>query len=85
MKMKEKTALLQTLCSKAHDWMVRAKLKGKETLASNSGEGFFDSGIKVLIVVVVGGLLLVSFYALWKNNLIPTITSKIEGMFNYSA
>lgn len=80
--------VLNEIVNKIYSMTAKTNLiatRTKMVLSSNSGEGFFDSGIKVLIVVVVGGLLLVSFYALWKNNLIPTITTRIEEMFDYSA
>ena len=42
-----------------------------------------DSGVKILIAVVIGALLLAGLYALFNNTIMPTVTSKIQGLFNY--
>lgn len=41
--------------------------------------------LKILIACILGMLLLVSLYALYKNNIIPNVTSKTNDMFNYTA
>ena len=46
-------------------------------------EGYVDSGVKILIAVVIGALLLAGLYALFNNTIMPTVTSKIQGLFNY--
>ena len=42
----------------------------------------FDLGI--LIAVVIGALLLAGLYALFNTNIIPTLTTKINALFNYT-
>ena len=54
----------------------------KNILRSNSGEGFVDSGIKILISVVIGALLLTALTALFGDTIMPGITTKITDMFN---
>ena len=54
------------------------KLKNKKAI------GFVDFGVKILIAVVVGALTLGGFYALAKDNVLPTAKSKIESLFDYS-
>ncbi len=49
------------------------------------GEGFVDSGVKILIAVVIGALLLAGLYALFNTTILPTLTSKITALFNYTA
>lgn len=44
---------------------------------------FFTKGVKILIAVVIGALLLAGLYALFNTNIIPTLTTKINGLFNY--
>lgn len=56
----------------------------KATLAAQSGEGYIDTGVKIIIGVVVGGVILAGLYALFNTTIIPTMTSKIGGMFNYA-
>ena len=52
-------------------------------LTNNSAEGFVDTGIKILISVVVGAALLAGLYALYGDTILPTLKTKIEGLFNY--
>lgn len=57
---------------------VRAKL------TDNSGQGAVDTAIIVLLSVVLGALLLAGLYALMDDTVLPTLTQKIQEMFNYS-
>ena len=50
----------------------------KATVESTTGEGYIDTG------VVVGGVILAGLYALFNTTIIPTLTEKISGMFNYA-
>lgn len=56
----------------------------KATIACKKAEGYVDSGVKILIAVVIGALLLAGLYALFNTNIIPTLTTKINGLFNYT-
>ena len=58
-----------------------SKVKG--ALKSNKGEGYVDSGVKVLMAVVIGALLLGGLYLLFKDNILPTLSKKITEMFSY--
>ena len=46
-------------------------------------EGYVDSGVKILIAVVIGALLLAGLYALFNTTIMPTVTKKITDLFNY--
>ena len=46
-------------------------------------EGYVDSGVKILIAVVIGALLLAGLYTLFNGTIMPTVTSKIQSLFNY--
>ena len=48
------------------------------------GENFVDSGIKILIAVVIGALLLGGLYALFGDTIMPTVTEKVEDMFDFN-
>lgn len=52
-------------------------------LAETRGENFVDSGIKILIAVVIGALLLGGLYALFGDTIMPTVTQKVTEMFNF--
>ena len=61
-----------------------AVVSAKTAIESTSGEGYIDTGVKIIIGVVIGGVLLAGLYALFNTTIIPTLTSKIQGMFNYA-
>lgn len=56
----------------------------KTTVESTTGEGYIDTGVKIIIGVVVGGVILAGLYALFNTTIIPTLTEKISGMFDYA-
>lgn len=58
--------------------------KVKDIISDNSGEGYIDTALKILIAVVLGGLLLAGLYALFGETLLPTLTNRIQQMFNYN-
>ena len=53
-------------------------------IANSRGEGYVDSGVKILIAVVIGALLLSGLYALFNTTIMPTVTSKITELFNFA-
>ena len=61
-----------------------AIISARTAIESTSGEGYIDTGIKIIIGVVIGGVLLAGLYALFNTTIIPTLTSKIAQMFNYA-
>ena len=56
----------------------------KATVESTTGEGYIDTGVKIIIGVVVGGVIIAGLYALFNTTIIPTLTEKISGMFDYA-
>ena len=52
-------------------------------LRDKSGENYVDTGVKILIAVVIGALLLAGLYALFNTTIMPTLTERITEMFNY--
>ncbi len=64
--------------------LTRKVAQTKAALASAVGEGYVDSGVKIIIAVVVGGVLLAGLYALFKTTILPTLNTKITGMFGYT-
>lgn len=47
-------------------------------------EGYVDSGVKILIAVVIGALLLAGLYALFNTTIMPTVTEKVTELFSYN-
>ena len=58
--------------------------EAKRKLAECSAEGYVDTAVKILIAVVLGALLLAGLYALFKDTVLPTLTNRIQQMFNYA-
>ena len=59
-------------------------VKAQTAIANKKAEGYVDSGVKILIAVVIGALLLAGLYTLLSGTIMPTVTSKIQGLFNYA-
>ena len=56
----------------------------KATVATKKAEGYVDSGVKILIAVVIGALLLSGLYTLFDDTIMPTVTTKIQNLFNFA-
>ena len=68
---------------------IRFKVESLTTRAvvavSNiKAEGYVDSGVKILIAVVIGALLLAGLYALFNDTIMPTVTERIEELFDFA-
>jgi hypothetical protein len=74
---------MRKLRKSVHGFATRQALKMKMTMSNNSGEGYIDTAVKILIAVVLGALLLAGLYALFGNVVMPTLTQRIKDMFNY--
>ena len=60
-----------------------AIISARTAIESTSGEGYIDTGVKIIIGVVIGGVILAGLYLLFDSTIIPTLTTKIGEMFNY--
>lgn len=56
----------------------------RRAVCGNAGEGYIDTAVKVLIAVVLGALVLAGLYAVLNDTVMPTVTEKINEMFNYA-
>ncbi len=72
--------LINSIKNKFH----KAVASAKTAVVSTSGEGYIDTGVKIIIGVVIGGVILAGLYALFNTTIIPTLTTKIGEMFNYA-
>ena len=59
-------------------------VKAKSSLANIKGEGYVDSGVKILIAAVIGALLLAGLYSLFEDTVMPTVVEKVEELFDYA-
>lgn len=53
-------------------------------LESRKAEGYVDTGVKILIAVVLGALVLALLYTLLKTTVMGTVSTKVTELFNYS-
>jgi len=67
--------------NKANSLAIRAKT----TLANAKAEGYVDTGVKIIIAVVVGAVILGGLYALFNGVILPRLNTEIGEMFNYTA
>ena len=59
-------------------------IRSKTALANKRGEGYVDTGVKILIAVVIGALLLAGLYTLFNTTIMPTVTTKVTELFGYN-
>ena len=71
---------IKSLENKANSAIISART----TVESTAGEGYVDTGVKIIVGVVIGGVILAGLYTLFNGTVVPTMTSKIQGMFNYA-
>ena len=72
--------LFNSIRSKVNNLTARAAV----AVSNAKAEGYVDSGVKILIAVVIGALLLSGLYALFNTTIMPTVTAKIRELFNYA-
>ena len=58
-------------------------LRAKTAFTNTRGEGYVDTGVKILIAVVIGALLLAGLYTFFNTTIMPTVTTKVTELFNY--
>ena len=71
--------LINSIRNKVNSVAVRTK----SAIDNARAEGYVDSGVKLLIAVVIGALLLAGLYALFNDTIMPTVTQKVKDLFNY--
>lgn len=72
--------MFKKIKNKVNSVIVSAKC----AVANRKAEGYVDSGVKILIAVVIGALLLGGLYTLFNTTIMPTVTSKITELFSFS-
>jgi len=65
--------------AKANSLAIRAKT----TIENVKAEGYVDTGVKIIIAVVVGAVILGGLYALFNGVILPRLNTEIGEMFNY--
>lgn len=68
---------IQTLKTKA----AYAVIRTKSILKNEAGDFYISDGVKIIIAVVLGALLLAALTLIFNDTVIPRITREIEGLF----
>ena len=74
---------MRKLFIRIKDKFDQLAINAKTAVDNVKAEGYVDSGVKILIAVVIGALLLAGLYALFNNTIMPTVTQKVQDLFNY--
>ena len=70
---------------KIKDKVMSIKSKAVEVIETKTAETYVDTGVKVLIAVVIGALLLALLYALFEDTIMPSVVGKVSELFNYGS
>lgn len=60
-------------------------IAAQNALANKSAETYVDTGVKILIAVVVGAMLLAGLIFLFDETILPQATSKVKDLFDQTA
>ena len=69
----KKEAMTSAIAAQAHS-----------VLDGTVAEAYVDTGVKILIAVVIGALLLTLLYTLFNTTIMPSVTAKVNEIFNYA-
>ena len=73
---------IQTKVQAVKDFCAeKVSQKAHEVLDGTIAEAYVDTGVKILIAVVIGALLLGLLYALFNDTIMPTVTERVEELF----
>ena len=75
---------MKKFINKINEKATAVAIKAQTTLDNVKGEGYIDTGVKIIIGVVVGAVILGGLYALFGDVILPTLETKIEGMFDFA-
>lgn len=75
---------MKNMIKKVNQFITRKAVSVRIAVSNNSGEGYIDTAVKILISVVLGALLLAGLYLLFGEVVMPTLNERIQEMFNYA-
>lgn len=75
---------LNKLYVKATVVVFKMAEKAENKLKEKNGN-FLEEALKYILAIVIGALFLGGIYLLFKNIIIPTVGTKVQELFNYSA
>ncbi len=75
------TNAIRTLTTKAYLKAQNLKDSAKEALDNENGDFYISEGVKVIIAVILGSLLITAMVALFNSQIIPGIQDKITELY----
>lgn len=72
---------MRKLANKISAKAALAAIRVKNTLQNERGDFYISDGVKIIIAVVLGALLLAALTAIFNDTVIPRITREIEALF----
>ncbi len=75
---------MKKFINKINEKATAVAIKAQTTLDNVKGEGYIDTGVKIIIGVVVGAVILGGLYALFGDVILPTLETNIEDMFDFA-
>ena len=75
---------MRNMMKKAAQNVKAVAVRAGMLMTDTKGENYVDTAVKILIAVVLGALLLAGLYALFGDVVMPTLTQRIQDMFNYA-
>ena len=75
---------MKKFINKINEKATAIAIKAQTTLDNVKGEGYIDTGVKIIIGVVVGAVILGGLYVLFDGVVLPTLETEIEGMFDFA-
>lgn len=76
------TNVIRTLTTKAYLKAQNLKNSAKESLDNENGDFYISEGVKVIIAVILGSLLITAMVALFNSQIIPGIQDKITHLWS---
>ena len=74
---------IKNIANKATNMARSIAIKAKSVIDKTTAEGYVDTGVKIIIGVVVGAVILAGLYALFNGVILPRLNTEIQNMFNY--
>ena len=75
--------LIKKIANKITNKARSAVITAKTVIENTTAEGYVDTGVKIIIGVVVGAVILGGMYALFNGVILPRLNTEIQNMFNY--
>ena len=75
---------MKKFINKINEKATAVAIKAQTTLDNVKGEGYIDTGVKIIIGVVVGAVILGGLYALFDGVVLPALETNIEDMFEFA-